>query len=120
MLVRSGAYSSIEEVIKDVDCATSSISEELQETISSDRDSSYQAAHTKLSRVRALKNELDRLVSREVMRRPETVRFSKDVKSELLDEKDSKTTFDDSGNNVLTLLGNMGSGRTGQLFTSLR
>ena len=103
-----------------MDSATSSISEELQERISSDRDSSYHAPHTKLSRVRALKNELDKLVAREIMRRPENVRFSKGVKSESLDEQDSRANFDGSGNNVLTLLGNMGSGRTGQLFTSLR
>ena len=57
---------------------------------------------------------------REIVDRPETIRGSKDVKSELSDEQDAKTRFDDSGNNVLTLLGNMGSGRTGQLFTSLR
>ena len=42
------------------------------------------------------------------------------MKIELLDEQDAKINFDGLGNNVLTLLGNMGSGRTGQLFTSLR
>ena len=81
---------------------------------------SFQSAQVEISRVRAFKNELDKLVSREIVRRPEIVRFSKDVKSELPDEQDAKAGFDDSGNNVLTLLGNMGSGRTGQLFTSLR
>ena len=59
-------------------------------------------------------------MSRESVRRPETVRSAKDAQSELLDEQDAKATFDVSGNNVLTLLGNMGNGRTGQLFTSLR
>ena len=73
-----------------------------------------------ISRVKAAKNELDKLVSREIVRRPETVRPSKDVKGQMLDEQDAKAAFDGSGNNVLTLLGNMGSGRTGQLFTSLR
>ena len=119
-LITSNAYTSIEELIKDVDCATSSITEEIQEKINSDRGSSYQTVHPKLSQVRALKNELDKLVSREIVRRPQTIRFSKDVKSESLDEQDAKANFDSSGNNVLTLLGNMGSGRTGQLFTSLR
>ena len=57
---------------------------------------------------------------REIIRRPETVRLPKDVKAESSDEQDTKFNFDSSGNNVLTLLGNMGSGRTGQLFTSLR
>ena len=47
-------------------------------------------------------------------------RSLKDVKNEPSDEQEAKTNFDGSGNNVLTLLGNMGNGRTGQLFTSLR
>ena len=54
------------------------------------------------------------------MRRPETIRLSRDIKSDSSDEQDDKLNIDGSGNNVLTLLGNMGSGRTGQLFTSLR
>lgn len=57
---------------------------------------------------------------REIVCRPETIRWSKDVKNGCSDEQDVKSKFDGSGNNVLTLLGNMGSGRTGQLFTSLR
>lgn len=57
---------------------------------------------------------------REIVGRPETIRISQDVKSESSDEQDARSNFDGSGNNVLTLLGNMGSGRTGQLFTSLR
>ena len=57
---------------------------------------------------------------REILARPETISLSKDLKSEQSDEPDAKSSFDGSGNNVLTLLGNMGSGRTGQLFTSLR
>ena len=120
-LIESNAYTSIEDFIKDVDCATSSIMEELQEKISAGVTlSPYQTARTEVSRVRAVKSELDKLVSREIVRRPEIVRLSKDVKTELVNEQDAKSSFDSSGNNVLTLLGNMGSGRTGQLFTSLR
>ena len=54
------------------------------------------------------------------MSRPQTVGLNKNVKNELSGEQDDKKTLNGSGNNVLTLLGNMGSGRTGQLFTSLR
>ena len=120
-LIKNSTYTSIEEVLKDIDCATSSIAEELEEKISAGLSPpSSQKAHAGIARTKALKNELDKLVLREVVRRPETVRSSADAKSELVDEQDSRTTFDSSGNNVLTLLGNMGSGRTGQLFTSLR
>ena len=99
----------------------SSITEELQERISAgSASSSYQTTRTELSRARAVKNELDKLVLREILRRPETVRSTKVVKSELSDEQDDKRNRNGSGNNVLTLLGNMGNGRTGQLFTSLR
>ena len=59
-------------------------------------------------------------MSREIVCRPETVRPPRDVKGESLAEQDAKPTFDGPGNNVLTLLGSMGSSRTGQLFTSLR
>lgn len=96
--------------------------EELQEKISAgSSSSSYQTVHAEISRARAIKKELDKLVLREIVRRPETIRLSsKNVESGLPDEQDAKTNFDGPGNNVLTLLGNMGSGRTGQLFTSLR
>lgn len=57
---------------------------------------------------------------REILARPETISLSNGLKSEQSDEQDAKSSLDSSGNNVLTLLGNMGSGRTGQLFTSLR
>ena len=120
-LIKSNAYSSIEEFIKDVDSATSSIIEELQENIGVGLGSlSYQTTYAELSKARAVKNELDKLVLREILRRPETVRLSKDARSEASDEQDDKKNINGSGNNVLTLLGNMGSGRTGQLFTSLR
>ncbi len=101
--------------------ATSSITEELQETINAGLSlPSYQTVCAEISRARAIKNELDKLVLREIVGRPETIRISKDMKIELPDEQDAKIKFDGLGNNVLTLLGNMGSGRTGQLFTSLR
>ncbi|CAD6588656.1 MAG: hypothetical protein ASARMPREDX12_004362 [Alectoria sarmentosa] len=120
-LIKSNAYTSIEEFIKDVDCAISSITEQLQEKISAGlTSSSHQIAHAEISRARAVKIELDKLVLREIVGRPETIRLSKGAESGLSDEQDAKTSFDGSGNNVLTLLGNMGSGRTGQLFTSLR
>lgn len=120
-LIQSNAYTSIEEFIKDVESATSNITEELQEKISAGLStSSHRTVHSEIIRARAVKNKLDKLVLREVVGRPETIKLSKDVKSESSDEPDSRSTFDVSGNNVLTLLGNMGSGRTGQLFTSLR
>lgn len=120
-LLKSNAYTSIEEFIKDVDYAVSGITEEFQEKISVGMSSSsYQTIHAQISRARAIKNELDQLVLRELVCRPEVIRLSNDVKSELSDEQDAKSNFDGPANNVLTLLGNMGSGRTGQLFTSLR
>ena len=120
-LIESNAYTSIEEVIKDVECATSSLTEELQDKISAGlSSSSHQTALAEISRAKAIKNELDKLVLREIVGRPGTVKSSKDVKNELSDEQDVKINPDGSGNNVLTLLGNMGSGRTGQLFTSIR
>lgn len=120
-LIESNAYTSIEEIVKDVNHATSSIMEELQEKINAGlSSSSHQTAHAEISRARAIKIDLDKLVLREIVGRPETKKSLKDVKSEPSDEQEAKTNFDGSGNNVLTLLGNMGNGRTGQLFTSLR
>ena len=120
-LIESNAYTSVEDVVRDVDQATSSITDELQEKINAGLNpSSCQMARAEISRARALKNKLDRLVLGEIVRRPETIKLSRDVKSESQDERDDKANIDGSGNSVLTLLGNMGNGRTGQLFTSLR
>lgn len=119
-LIKTNAYTSIEEVIKDVDSATSSITEELQEKINAAlNSSSYQTVHAEISRARAIKTELDKLVLREIVGRPETIRLSKDSNIQPSDEQEAQIDLAGSGNNVLTLLGNMGSGRTGQLFTSL-
>lgn len=56
----------------------------------------------------------------EIVGRPGTIKLSETVKGDSSDEQEVKVSLNGSGNNVLTLLGNMGSGRTGQLFTSLR
>ena len=95
--------------------------EELQEKISAGLDSSsYLTTRVEISRASTLKKELDKLVLREIVRRPELISLSRDVKGEPTDERGDKTDINGSENNVLTLLGSMGSGRTGQLFTSLR
>ena len=106
--------------MKDVDSAISSITDELQGQINSGLKASYQDVHAEISRARAIKDCLDNLVLREIVSRSETIRPSKDAQSKSSDEQSARSTIDISGNNVLTLLGNMGSGRTGQLFTSLR
>ena len=95
--------------------------EDYQERISAGSISSpHQTVYADMLRARAFKTELDKLVSREIVCKPGTIKSSREVNSELFDDQDARTDFDGSGNNVLTLLGNMGNGRTGQLFTSLR
>lgn len=72
-----------------------------------------------IARTASLKRELDRLVQREMIQRPETIIVSKDLKDEPLDEEDTKPILESSGDNVLTLLA-ANTQPSKQLFTSIR
>lgn len=76
-------------------------------------------AQTGIARTTSLKKELDRLVQREIIQRPETIISLKDIKDEPSDEEDTIPTPDKFGDNVLTLLA-ANTQPSKLLFTSIR
>lgn len=76
------------------------------------------AAHAEISRATALRREIDKLVQREMIQRPETLVTSSGIKDEPLEGEDTKLKLARSDDNVLTLLSNNQPPK--QLFTSLR
>lgn len=120
-LIQTKAYTTIEDVIKDLESAISSVVEHYQAAKKDEQNLFLSGeSQVEISRAALLKKEFDRLVLREMVREPEIIISSKNVKAEPVDEADSKANGDAFENNVLTLLGNLGNSRTGQLFTSLR
>ena len=110
----------IEDFVKDVDTATSSVVEDLQEAVKGGQTlAASQEARVGISRAAVLKRELDNLVLREMIQRPQTISSSRDVKQEEPEEEDVKDNVDTLDDNVLTLLGNVGSNQHPKhLFTS--
>ena len=117
-LIEKRAYTAIEEVIKDLDAATVGVADELQDAYNKDQGR-YVARDVCTNRKRPsnIRRELEKLVQREMFRRPEIFITLKDIKDEPSEEEDVKTRFDVPGDNVLTLLANTQPPK--QLFTSL-
>ena len=130
-LIRSDAYSSVDELIADVDTATSIIVEDIQA-----RSDGYNAIRQPLSnedqerllRVSAFKKELNTIVLREMLQRPDLMRTANSLddsfsKHKLPDGVNGKRSVqsgssDSSNGVVLTLYGNAPQPK--QLFSSLQ
>ena len=118
-LVETRSYAAVEEFVEDLETAMASIAEDTQNTVNGDQGHhSTRETHTKTSGTTGLRRELDRLIQREIIRRPEIIILSKNIKDEPSEEEDTKIKYPNSSDNVLTLLS---SGQPPkQLFTSLR
>lgn len=112
----------IEEFVQDVEIATSSVIEGLQEVVSGVAlgQTAPRAARIEISRAMSLKKELDELIRVEMVRRPEVIKPSNDVKAEPSEETNAKVKIDSSGDNVLTLFGQADPRSAKQLFSSIR
>lgn len=119
-LIETKTYTAIDEVIKDVDTATSGLVEELKETVNGGEMTwaSIREKQAEIARTTALKREIDKLVRVEMFRRPDMLSSSKHIKDEYSDETDTKMKVDSSEDNVLTLLADTRPSK--QLFTSMR
>ena len=119
-LIKNKTYTTIEEVVRDVNTATSGIVHELKEVISGGEATwtTLQEKRAEMARVAIVKKELDKLVRVEMFRRPDMLKLSKSVKDEPLEETDLKAKFENTGDNVLTLLADTRPPK--QLFSSIR
>ena len=119
-LIETKTYTAIDEVVKDVDTATSGLVEELKETVNGGEMTwaSIREKQAEIARTTALKREIDKLVRVEMFRRPDMLSSSKHIKDEYSDETDTKMKVDSSEDNVLTLLADTRPSK--QLFTSMR
>jgi hypothetical protein len=103
-----------------VNTAIASIAEDSKEAPSNDKGSSVsRETQTRNACIAALKRELDRLVQREMIQRPETIIVPKGVRDEPWDEEDANPISEYPGDNVLTLLA-ANTQPSKQLFTSIR
>ena len=118
--IKSKTYTTIEEVVRDVNSATSGIVHELKEVISGGETTwtTVQEKRAEMARVATVKKELDKLVRVEMCRRPDMLNLSKTVKDEPLEETDLKANIENTGDNVLTLLADTRPPK--QLFSSIR
>ena len=118
--IKNKTYTTIEEVVRDVNAATSVIVHELKEVINGGETTwaTLQEKRAEMARVATVKKELDKLVRVEMFRRPDMFSLSKSVKDEHLEETDLKAKTDNTGDNVLTLLADTRPPK--QLFSSLR
>ena len=121
-LVGTKAYTTVEELVQDVETAMSSLDDDLQMGTDDGKIlPSIQEAGSEASRGIGLRKALDNLILRELIQRPQTINSWRAVKREPSDEEDANTGIDTSGDNVLTLLGNVGTAQhSKQLFTSIR
>ncbi|KAL2039411.1 hypothetical protein N7G274_007683 [Stereocaulon virgatum] len=119
-LIDMKAYTAIDDVVKDLDTATSGLIEELKETIngSAMTFASIQEKQAQIVRATALNRELERLIRVEMFRRPNILNSTQQVKDESSEEMDTKTKIDSSGDNVLTLFADTRPSK--QLFSSMR
>lgn len=118
--IKNKTYTTIEEVVGDVNAATSGIVQELKEIISGGETTwaTLQEKRAEMARVATVKKELDKLVRVEMFRRPNMLNLSKNVKDEPLEETDLKAKTDNTGDNVLTLLADTRPPK--QLFSTIR
>ncbi|KAL6720946.1 hypothetical protein ACLMJK_000046 [Lecanora helva] len=118
-LIETRAYSTADEVVKDVEVATTGLIEELQGGLDGDQARyTSRESHTQIARAGSLKKELDKLIQKELIRRPDKIIISKKIKEEATEDDDTKFTTHSSADNALTLLSNNHPPK--QLFTSLR
>ena len=119
-LVDMKAYTAIDDVVKDLDTATSGLIEELKETINGGvmTCASIQEQQAQIARATALNRELDKLIRVEMFRRPDMLNSTQQVKDEPSEEMNLKTKIDGSEDNVLTLLADTRPAK--QLFSSMR
>ena len=118
-LIKTRAYTAIEEVVKDLEIARASVVESVQDALVEDQGRTIlQGGHRQIARAAALKREFDKLIQREIIRRPEAVVTSKEIKDEASEEADTKVKMETSTDNVLTLLASNQPPK--QLFTSLQ
>ena len=75
-------------------------------------------SHPQVARATGLKREFERLIQREIIRRPEAVVSSTEIKDEASEEDNTKVKVETSTDNVLTLLASNQPPK--QLFTSLQ
>ena len=118
--IKNKTYTTIDEVVRDVNAATSGVVHELKEVISGGETTwvTLQEKRAEMARVAKVKKELDKLVRVEMFRRPDMLNLSKGFKDEHLEETDLKAKPDNTGDNVLTLLADTRPPK--QLFSSLR
>jgi len=118
-LIEDRAYTAIEEIVKDIDTATAGITEHSKESLDGDQiRPTSRESQPDLSGSINLKREFDKLIQREMIRRPDTIITSDAVKDEPTEEDDISTKMDSSHDNVLSLLASTQPPK--QLFTSIR
>ena len=117
-LINAKTYSTIEDVVRDVNTAISGIVDELNEAVNGGEATwvTIQEKQAEIVRAATLKRELDKLVRIEMFRRPDILKIS--PKEEPPEEFDAKAKLDKLGDNVLTLLAD--SRPPKQLFSSIR
>ena len=105
--------------MKDVDTAVNMLTETFNDAI---RGTQYHNAarevRKEITRAAAMKKELDRLIQREMIQRPNIINPSAGVKDEPSDDDEKKARIDNEDDNVLTLLADIRPPK--QLFTSMR
>lgn len=122
-LIESKAYTTIDQLVNDVERATSSIISELKESISRGLESfqSDRKAQHVIARAESLKKELEHLVLGEVIQRPDALKLKGNGSDgNVNDEETTQETVDQSNRSrkaVLTLYG--GERQAKQLFSSL-
>lgn len=127
-LVESNAYTSIDDLSKDIEAATASIIEEIETRESGDdRTNTKTQSHPDVVRAIAFKQEFNNIVLRELLQRPHLVELTDNTDRSLsngdgIPVKSSLGTDsnqdDRSYGTILTLFG--GSGQPKQLFSSLK
>lgn len=131
-LIRAKMYTTVEEIVKDVETALSLVADKLQEGLAKHHEQPLSASSQKLqmemAQARALKSTFDNLILREIIQRPRSLNPARHRSGSWLERE---TSSDDSAinpgpanvamisrNDVLTLYGSAPIPK--QLFSSLR
>ena len=118
-LIEEGAYTAVEELVKDVCIAADDTLEDLHQGSKDSSSSAILVEHETL-RANSLKKRLGHLIVGEMMQRPRTLKLRVSNKEELHDavgEQRSTADVDDHNKTILTLCGGERSAK--QLFSSL-